>query len=89
MIRDNSRSADICVRAGDDKFASIVTNQSNESIAAIIERYCVRFAGHQFIFEGKIVRATASFGAIGFEGTEAPTFSSLLREAHKGLLAAK
>jgi diguanylate cyclase (GGDEF)-like protein len=89
IIRDNSRSADICARAVDDEFASIVTHQSNKSIAAIIERYRFHFADHPFIFEGKIMTATASFGAIGFEGTEAPTFSNLVREAQKALLAAK
>src|SRR5712692_3046850 len=76
IIRDNSRSADFCARAGDDKFVSIVTHQSNESIAARIERFRVQFAEHPFIFEGKILTATASFGAIGFEGTEAPSFFS-------------
>jgi hypothetical protein len=35
------------------------------------------------------VTATASFGAIGFEGTEAPDFSILVKEAYKALLAAK
>jgi two-component system cell cycle response regulator len=89
IILDNSRSADICARVGDDKFASIVTHQTTKSIAAIIERYRFHFAEHQFILEGKIMTATASFGAIGFEGTEAPTFSSLVREAQKALLAAK
>jgi two-component system, cell cycle response regulator len=89
ILRDSSRSADICTRAGDDKFASIVTHQSNKSIATIIERYRSRLAAHPFIFAGKTMTATASFGAIGFEGKEAPTFSSLVKEAHKALLAAK
>jgi GGDEF domain-containing protein len=66
-----------------------VTHQSNKSIAEIIERYRLQFAAHSFIFKGKMMTATASFGAIGFEGTEAPTFSSLVREAQKALLAAK
>ena len=89
IITDNSRSADICARAGDDKFALLVTHQSNKSIAEIIERYRLQFAAHSFIFQRKMMTATASFGAIGFEGTEAPTFSSLVREAQKALLAAK
>lgn len=89
IIRDNSRLADICARIGDDKFVSVVTHESNKSIAAIIERYRLHFSDHSFIFEGKTMTATASFGAIGFEGAEVPTFSSLVREAQKALLAAK
>jgi two-component system, cell cycle response regulator len=89
IITDNSRPADICARAGDDKFALLVTHQSNKSIAEMIDRYRFQFAAHSFIFEGKMMTATASFGAIGFEGTEAPTFSSLVKEAQKALLAAK
>jgi two-component system cell cycle response regulator len=89
IIRESSRAADICARAGDDKFACIVTHQSNESIATIIERHRLLFAEHEFIFGGKVVNATASFGAIGFEGKDAPTFPILVREGHKALLAAK
>lgn len=88
-IRDKSRAADICARAGDDKFACILTHQSDESVAEIIGRYRLHFAEHPFLFEGKIVTATASFGAIGFEGTEAPDFSILVKEAYKALLVAK
>jgi two-component system cell cycle response regulator len=89
IIRDNSRAADICVRAGDDKFACIVTHQTNKNIATIVERHRSQLAEHPFVFAGKPVTVTASFGAIGFEGKEAPTFSSLVKEAHKALLAAK
>lgn len=89
ILRSSSRSADICTRAGDDKFACVVTHQSNESIATIIERYRSRFAAHPFTFAGKSLTATASFGAIGFEGKEAPTFSSMVKEAHKALVDAK
>ena len=39
IITDNSRSADICARAGDDKFALLVTHQSNKSIAEIVIIY--------------------------------------------------
>jgi len=88
-IRDNLRPADICARAGDDKFVCILTHQSTESIAAILDRHRLHVAEHPFLFEGKIVTATASFGAIGFEGTEAPDFSILVKEAYKALLAAK
>jgi diguanylate cyclase (GGDEF)-like protein len=88
-IRDSLRPADICGRANDDKLACVLTHQSTKSIAEIIERYRLSFAEHQFVFEGEIVTATASFGVIGFEGTEAPDFSILMKQAGRALLDAR
>jgi two-component system cell cycle response regulator len=88
-IRDNLRSADICGCASDHKIACIVTHQSTESIGEIVDRHRRQFAEHPFIFDGRIVTATASFGATGFEGNEAPSFSIFVHEAYKALLDAK
>jgi two-component system cell cycle response regulator len=89
IVRDNSRSSDICARASDDEFISILTHVSQEEIGATLERYRQSFEQHKFAFDGQAVTATASFGAVGFAGMEAPDFATLVRHADKALFAAK
>ena len=89
IMRDNSRSSDICGRLGGEEFVYILTHVPKKNIAATIERFRTYFEEHQFTFGAESVRVTASFGVAGFEGKEAPDFASLLREADKALYAAK
>jgi two-component system cell cycle response regulator len=89
IMRDISRPADICGRVGDDELVCVLTHASKDNIAAAIERYRIRFAEHEFRFGEKIVTTTASFGAVGFEGGEAPPFARLVLEAEKALNTAK
>ena len=89
IMRDNSRSSDICGRVSDDEFVFILTHVSKEEIGATLERYRQAFEQHKFAFEGRSVTATASFGAVGFAGMEAPEFATLVRHADKALFTAK
>ena len=89
IMRDNSRSSDICGRVSDDEFVFILTHVSKEEIGATLERYRQAFEQHKFAFEGHSVTATASFGAVGFAGMEAPEFAALVRHADKALFSAK
>ena len=89
IMRDNSRSSDICGRVSDDEFVFILTHVSKEEIGATLERYRHAFEQHKFAFEGHGVTATASFGAVGFAGMEAPEFAALVRHADKALFSAK
>ena len=89
IVKESSLSADIVGRVGDDEFICLMTHVSKTYIAAAIERYRTRFATHEFRFGGKIITATASFGAVGFEGDEAPPFARLLLQAEAALKAAK
>jgi two-component system cell cycle response regulator len=89
IVKESSLSADIVGRVGDDELICLMTHVSKAYIAAAIERYRTRFAEHEFRFGEKIVTATASFGAVGFEGDEAPSFARLLIEAETALKGAK
>ena len=89
IVRDASRPADMCGRVGDDELVCVMTHASKANIAATIERYRIRFSEHEFRFDGKIVTTTASFAAIGFEGSEAPAFARLMLDADNALKAAK
>jgi two-component system cell cycle response regulator len=89
IVKDSSLPSDIVGRMGDDELICLMTHVSKPYVAAAIERYRTRFAEHEFRFGGKIVTATASFGAIGFEGEEAPPFARLVLDAETALKAAK
>jgi diguanylate cyclase (GGDEF)-like protein len=89
VMREKLRSSDMCGRVSDDKFCFIMTHLSNSGIATAIDRCRCPFAEHQFTFGGKIVTATASFGAIRFDAAPAPDFASLVRDAGKALYSAK
>lgn len=89
IVKESSLSADIVGRVGDDELICLMTHVSKAYIAAAVERYRTRFATHEFHFGGKVVTATASFGAVGFEGDEAPPFASLFLEAETALKVAK
>jgi two-component system cell cycle response regulator len=88
-VRDTSRPADICGRMGGGELAWVMTHANKANIAAAIERCRTRFAEHKFNFDGKIVTATASFGAVEFEGSEAPAFAHFILNAEKALNIAK
>jgi two-component system cell cycle response regulator len=89
IMRDTSRPADICGRVGDHELACVMTHVNKANIAAAIERCRTRFAEQEFHFNGNIVSTTASFGAVGFEGSEAPTFAHIMLDAKKALNNAK
>jgi two-component system cell cycle response regulator len=89
IVKNCSLPGDIVGRAGDDELICLLTHVSKAYIAANIERYRSSLAEHEFRFGQKIVRVTASFGAVGFEGDVAPTFASLLLDAETALKTAK
>lgn len=89
VMKDNSRSSDVCGRLGGEEFAYILTHVTREDIAATIERLRGYFEEQEFTFGGEKVKVTASFGVAGFEGQEELDFASLAREADKALYAAK
>jgi two-component system cell cycle response regulator len=89
IIKGSARPADMCGRVGDDELICVMTHASKADIAAAIECYRIRFAEHEFCFDGKIVTTTASFAAVGFEESEPPSFARLMLDADKALQAAK
>lgn len=89
IIKEKSRPCDMYGRLDAEKFCVIITHLSNASLAIAIERYRISFAQHHFALGGNIVTATASFGAIRFDGTQPPDFASLVCNADKALNSAK
>lgn len=77
--------SDILGRVGDDEFCFVTSHVNREALATTIEHLRLAFASHEFQFANKIVTATASFGALGFEGSDAPDFLTVFRQAEKTL----
>ncbi|MGA7796022.1 MAG: response regulator [Candidatus Acidiferrales bacterium] len=88
IIREKSRSSDMCGRVSDEKFCLIITHLSNADLATAIERYRSSFAHHQIKVGGSIATATASFGAVRFDGLQPPDFTLLASNADKALKTA-
>lgn len=89
ILRANSRRSDICGRMGGEEFLIILTHASAENARAAIEHIRGELAGTKFLFDGRELRVTASFGMAGFTGGQAPTFGQLLSQADAALYRAK
>lgn len=89
VLKANTRQSNICGRFGGEEFLLVLTHVDKMQARIAIERIRKTFEAQQFIFEGKIARATASFGAAGFRGSPPPKFNSLLARADSALYAAK
>jgi two-component system, cell cycle response regulator len=89
ILKANTRASDICGRMGGDEFLLVMTHVVEEHIEATIDPLRQELAGHAFVFGGKKVSITASFGIAGFRGAQAPSFGALVQQADKALYAAK
>ena len=89
ILKTNTRASDICGRMGGDEFLLVMTHVVEEHIESTIDPLRQELAGHAFVFGGKKVSITASFGVAGFHGAEAPSFGALVQQADKALYAAK
>jgi diguanylate cyclase (GGDEF)-like protein len=66
-----------------------MTHLDEKSTRLTVERLRGQFAALKFSFGGDTVSVTASFGIAGFQGTEPPEFSKLVRQADKALYTGK
>ena len=90
ILKRNTRASDICGRMGGDEFLLVITHVEDEYIRTTIDRLREEIAEWEFCFgTGSKVSTTVSFGIAGFQGKEAPDFSSLVQQADKALYASK
>ncbi len=89
VLRTHTRLSDICARIGGEEFIQVVTYADEANALLVIERIRKAFEEDPFIFGGKPIPVTASFGLAGFCGKRAPKFSELLRQADAALYCAK
>jgi two-component system, cell cycle response regulator len=89
VLTANTRRSNICGRLGGEEFLLVLTHTAKEQAQIAVERIRQIFEERRFTFAGGIARATASFGAAGFEGSPAPEFADLLNRADTALYFAK
>jgi two-component system cell cycle response regulator len=89
VLRANTRSADICGRMGGDEFIHVVSHAEKGNVERVVGRLREQIAAQKFVFGGKSVSVTASFGAAVCQGNPAPEFSALVAAADEALYAAK
>lgn len=89
VLKDNTRASDISGRMGGDEFLLVITHVEEKHIRTTVERLREQFSSVKFSFGGEHISVTASIGVCGFEGTEPPEFSKLVKRADKALYTAK
>lgn len=89
ILRRNTRTSDICGRVGGEEFVLALTHVERKDVGGVIERIRRTLEQQEFSFQGKIIRATASFGVAGFQGEKVADFTSLVARADAALYSAK
>lgn len=89
ILKAHTRASDISGRMGGDEFLLVISHAEEKHIRPTVERLRDQIASQKFCFAGKNISVTASIGVCGFEGTEPPEFSKLVRQADKALYSAK
>jgi len=89
ILRRNTRASDICGRVGGEEFVIALTHVEHKDAGAVVERIRRTLEEKEFSFQGKIIRATASFGVAGFQGEKTVDFTSLVARADAALYSAK
>lgn len=89
ILKTNSRRSNICGRIGGEEFLFVLTHADKNNVEFVTERIRKEFEEHEFLFGGRVIKVTASFGISGFQGKIAPQFSRLLSQADAALYAAK
>ena len=89
LLRANTRSSNMCGRAGGEEFILALTHVHRGGVQIAVERVRRQLETATFSFDGSAIQVTASFGIAGFQGTSAPPFDQLMREADAALYTAK
>lgn len=89
ILKAHSRSSDMCGRIGGEEFLSVITHASRANARLVVERIRAALEGTRFLFDGRNLMVTASFGLAGVEGSNVPPFGELVAWADSALYSAK
>jgi diguanylate cyclase (GGDEF)-like protein len=90
ILKSSLRKGDLCGRLGGEEFLVVLTHTDRENALKVIDRIRAQMSNATITFGGCTVRATASFGLAGFEGTQkASAFGRLRQLADEALYTAK
>lgn len=89
ILKTNSRRSDICGRIGGEEFLFVLTHAERKNVEVLIENIRRQFEEEEFLFDGRSIKVTASFGVSGFRGKISPEFKHLVHQADLALYKAK
>ncbi|MGH9516038.1 MAG: GGDEF domain-containing response regulator [Terriglobales bacterium] len=89
ILKKNTRSSDICGRIGGEEFLLGLTHVEHKNMGPVLERIRLNLEQQEFLFQGKIIRVTASFGVAGLDPKNPGDFASLITNADAALYSAK
>jgi diguanylate cyclase (GGDEF)-like protein len=89
ILKTHTRQSDICARLGGEEFLVMMTHSDRDGTKTAVERIRQQFENTTFTFGNSTVTATASFGIVGFRGTNPPGWNALVECADAALYAAK
>lgn len=88
LLKEQTRGSDICCRYGGEEFVLVCPRMTQAKAAERAELLRERCAALPFIFSGKLLPVTASFGVASFP-QHGNTGDQLIRAADRALYAAK
>jgi diguanylate cyclase (GGDEF)-like protein len=89
VLRTNTRKSNFCGRLGGEEFLMLLTHAEKEQVGIAMERVRSQFATKAFTFGERELQPTASFGVVGFRGSQPPELNALLSRADAALYSAK
>jgi diguanylate cyclase (GGDEF)-like protein len=89
ILKKNARASDICGRVGGEEFLLAFTHVERKNVDGVVERIRKALEEQEFLFQGKAIHATASFGVAGCDRGEVSDFASLVARADAALYSAK
>ena len=89
ILKKNTRSSDICGRIGGEEFLLALTHVERKHVGPVLERIRLNVEQEEFLFQGKIIPLTASFGVAGLHPENPADFGSLIASADAALYSAK
>jgi diguanylate cyclase (GGDEF)-like protein len=89
ILKDSTRSADICGRLGGEEFVILLTHTNEQGARVAIERIREKIETQRFRFGTESRVVTASFGIAGHTKLHSQNFSWLLAQADTALYSAK
>jgi two-component system chemotaxis response regulator CheY len=89
ILKANTRASEMSGRIGGEEFLQVITFSEQEGVRTLAERIRKQLAEETFHFGGSAFQVTASFGASGFSGRQAPEFGALVGLADAVLYRAK
>jgi diguanylate cyclase (GGDEF)-like protein len=88
LIRQHSRSSDICCRYGGEEFLLVLPEMAKDNAVARAEQLCLAMSNFAVPFGASAIKVTGSFGVATFP-QDGRTAGELIAAADRALHAAK